>query len=176
MKQLILAAGLAGALCFHAERARAQGGPPGFGGPGGFDPAAMQKMMLDAYREQLEVKDDAEWKLIQERVQKVMDARRQIGFGGGGGAMMARMFRRNQGGDGAPPPDRPRFGPQPSPEEESLQKAIDNKASSAELKAALAKLVEARKQKQASLEKSQEDLRQLLSARQEAIATVSGLL
>ena len=46
----------------------------------------------------------------------------------------------------------------------------------AETKAALAKFVEARKAKQAALDKAQADLRKVLTPRQEAIATVNGLL
>lgn len=63
-----------------------------------------------------------------------------------------------------------------SPEEEALQKALDAKASNADLKAALAKFVAARKQEQANLEKAQAELRQVLSVRQEASATLAGLL
>ena len=42
-------------------------------------------MMMDRFREQFEVKDDDEWKLIQDRIEKVMEARRAAGgFGGMG--------------------------------------------------------------------------------------------
>jgi hypothetical protein len=44
------------------------------------------------------------------------------------------------------------------------------------LKAAVQRLVEARKKKQATLEAAQGDLRKLLSVRQEAIAFSMGLL
>jgi hypothetical protein len=57
-----------------------------------------------------------------------------------------------------------------------LQKAIDAKAPKAEVKAALEKYVAARKAKQAELEKAQEELRKVLTSRQEAIATLNGLL
>ena len=57
-----------------------------------------------------------------------------------------------------------------------MQKAIDGKASNSEMKAAIAKFQEARKAKQAELEKAQADLRKVLSVRQEAIATANGLL
>jgi gentisate 1,2-dioxygenase len=67
------------------------------------------------------------------------------------------------------------FG-QPSPEAESLQKAIDAKAPKAELKAAVVKYQESRKAKQAELEQAQDALRKVLTARQEAIATVNGWL
>ncbi len=64
----------------------------------------------------------------------------------------------------------------PNPDAEALQKAIDSKASKAELKAALEKYVKSRKEKQAEMEKAQAALRELLTPRQEAIATLNGLL
>jgi hypothetical protein len=67
------------------------------------------------------------------------------------------------------------FG-QTSAESDALQKAIDAKASNSELKAAIAKYAEYRKAKQAELEKAQADLLKVLTVRQEAIATLNGLL
>ena len=63
-----------------------------------------------------------------------------------------------------------------SPELDALRKAIDNKASAAEIKSKLADLRTARKQKEAGLEKAQDDLKTILSARQEAVAVTLGLL
>ena len=134
------------------------------------------------------MKDDAEWKVIGDQVQKVLEARIQVGLGGGAG--MARMFRRpatngnggqdntgnGQGGGRRNGGMATMFGAQPDAEGEALQKAIDGNASSTELKAAVAKFVEARKQKQTKLEQAQGDLRKLLSVRQEAIAFSLGLL
>ena len=51
------------------------------GGPGGFDPEQMRQRMMERYREQLEVTGDAEWKLIEERINKVSEARREAGTG-----------------------------------------------------------------------------------------------
>jgi hypothetical protein len=141
-----------------------QGGP---GGPGGnFDPAEMQRRMLERTQEQLEVTDANEWKALEPLVQKVMDARMAIGFGG-------RGFGR--GGRDAGGPGRGGFGA-PNPDADALQKAIDAKASNAEIKTALAKYQESRKAKQAALEKAQADLRKVLTPRQEAIAALNGLL
>jgi hypothetical protein len=64
----------------------------------------------------------------------------------------------------------------PSPEADALQKAIDAKAPKAELKAALDKYAAYRKSKQADLETAQANLRKVLTSRQEAIATLNGLL
>lgn len=67
------------------------------------------------------------------------------------------------------------FG-QTMPEAEALQKAIDAKASKAEIKAALVKFVAARQAKQSELLQAQDNLRKVLTTRQEATATLNGLL
>jgi hypothetical protein len=164
-----------------------QGGPGGGGGQGGgrnFDPAQFQQRMMDNVKEQLEITDETEWKAIQPLVQKVMDARR-AGMGNLGRGMMGMRRGGPQGGadnaQGGGQNRRGAGGPggmfgQPSPESEALQKAIDAKAPKAELKAAVAKYNESRKAKQAELEQAQDALRKVLTARQEAIATVNGWL
>jgi hypothetical protein len=138
---------------------------------GNFDPEQFRQRMMDRYREQLDVKDDAEWKLISDRITRVMDARRELGFGGPGGF---RPPRRDAGDGGGG--RRGGFFGAPSPEAEALQKAIDSKASQDEIKAKLAKYRESQKEKRAKLEKAQDDLRKVLSVRQEAAAVVAGLL
>ena len=155
----------------------AQGG--GRGGPGGggnFDPAQMQQRIMENIREQLVVKEDAEWKILEERVQKVMDVRREIGFGG---AM--RMFRRPGGDQGGDQGGRRRggggmFGGEPSAEEQALQKAIESKASKDELKAAMTKYRASKKEKEAKLVAAQEELKKVLSTQQEAVALDMGLV
>lgn len=158
-----------------------QGGPGGRGnrqggfGGGNFDPAQMQQRMMERFKETLEITDDNEWKAIEPLVQKVNDARMAAQSGMGRGMM--GMGGRNRGGDNADQGNQRRGGfGQPNPDAEALQKAIDAKASGAELKAALQKYVESRKVKQAALEKAQADLRKVLTPRQEAIATMNGLL
>jgi hypothetical protein len=64
----------------------------------------------------------------------------------------------------------------PNPAAEELQKAVDAKVPAPEMKSALAKYTEYRKAKQAELEKARDALRAVLTSRQEAIATLSGLL
>ena len=154
------------------RRQGGEGGGRGFGG----DPAEFQQRMLERTKENLEVKDDTEWKAIEPLVTKVMEARReQMAFGAGG---MMRGFGRGRDGGGGGGGDRPRGGffGDPAPEAEALQKAIDTKASNADIKAALTKYREARKAKEAALTKAQDELRKVLSVRQEAIAVNSGLL
>ncbi len=134
-----------------------------------FDPAQMQQMLLERYRQMLEVTDDTEWAAIKPLVQKVMEAR-MAGFAGMGRGMMGGPGRGGPGGG------RPGMFGQTMPEAEALQKAIDAKASKAEIKAALAKFVAARQAKQNELQQAQDKLRQVLTARQEATATLNGLL
>ena len=123
-------------------------------------------------KDQMEITDDAEWKAIEPLIEKVMDARMASANGMGRGLFGPQ---RRPGGDNTTDQRRGMFG-QPSPEAEALQKAIDAKASNAELKAAIAKYTESRKAKQAELEKAQADLRKVLTVRQEAVATLNGLL
>jgi len=150
-------------------------GGQGRQGRGNFDPAQFQQRMMDDLKDRLEVTDDTEWKALEPLIQKVMDLRRDSMAG-----MFRGMGRRNRGGDNNQGDQNQQrrggmFGT-PSPEAETLQKAIDSKASKSEMKAALAKYTESRKAKQAELEKAQADLRAALTLRQEAIATMSGLL
>jgi hypothetical protein len=189
LQRWILAGGLTALLSVGAGQVLAQnggggaggaGGGRGGGGPGGgrgFDPAQFQQRMMERYKEMFEITDDTEWKAIQPLVQKVMDARMAVGMGMGGRGMMGRGPR--PGGDNPPGGDqaqRRNFGPPADPDAEALQKAVDAKASNAEMKAAMQKYAESRKQKQAALEKAQADLRKVLTPRQEAAAMLGGLL
>ena len=171
-----LVAGVALALVATASQLPAQNTPPaapGAAAPGGrtrgnFDPAEFRTRMLERAREQFEVKDDAEWKLISERLEKVYtagrDARSGSSFGGG---------RTPRPGDNNTPSP---FRGEPNLDAEALQKAIEAKAPAAEIKTKLAKYRDSRKEREAKLDKAQDDLRQLLSARQEAQAVLMGLL
>ena len=143
-----------------------QGGGPGGPGGGNWDPVQMRQRMMERMREQFAVKDDAEWKLISERIEKVNDARRESMMRG-----MGMMF----GGRGGRGPGGPGGG-EAMPEQEALQKAIDANASSDEIKSKLAKYRDALKAKEANLTKAQDELREVLSAKQEAQAVLMGLL
>ena len=181
LNRMLLAGGMAAMLSLgtaqiFAQNAPAAGGQTGGNNGGGrgnrgnFDPAQFQQRMMDRYQEALEVKDDADWNIIQPLIQKVMDARMAVGFGGGRG-----MFGRGgPGGNNNNQGNRP--GMAPNPEADTLQKAIEGKASNAELKGAMEKFVASRKDKQAALETAQANLRKVLSVRQEAILLSMGTL
>lgn len=183
MQKWLTITGVAAGLCLGLgtvsaqQDNNAQGGRGGGGGRfggGNFDPAQWQQRIMERVRDELEVKDDAEWKALEPLVQKVFDARRQVE----GDRFRGMMGGRRGGGDQGGGQRRGGGGPfgQPSAEAEALNRAIDGKASNAELKDTMAKFLAARKAKQADLEKAQADLRKVLSLRQEAIATVNGLL
>jgi hypothetical protein len=173
LNRWMLMAGMAAVLALGGNKALAQG-------RGNFDPEQMRQRMLERVKERLEVKSDDEWKIISERVEKVMTAQRETrvagfgGFGGGrrggggdnaGGDANNNGGRRNRGGGG-----------ELSPEVEALQKAIDDKASNDDVKAKLAKVRDSQKDKEAKLVKAQDELRKVLSVRQEAAAVLMGLL
>ncbi len=150
-----------------------QGGGQGGGNRGNregrqFDPAEFQQRRMERLREDMGVTDDAEWKVIQERAQKVMETQMAVfsmrmggGRGPGGGPGGGRGFGR--------------MG-QPSPEAESLRNAIDNNAPAEQVKTALQKFREARKVREEAHAKAQASLKEVLSVKQEAVAVSQGLL
>ncbi|HUA38703.1 MAG TPA: hypothetical protein VMA35_09965 [Candidatus Sulfopaludibacter sp.] len=167
--------GVAAALCLSTGSLLAQndngGDRQGGFGRGNFDPAQFQQRIMDNIRDQLGFTNDTDWSAVQPLVQKVMDARRDMA-----GAGMRMMFRR-PGGDNQDRPNRGGFfGGQPSPEAEALQQAIDGHVPDAQLQQALDRYRASMKQKQAQLEQAQDNLRKVLTIRQEAQATLLGLL
>jgi hypothetical protein len=149
----------------------------------GRDPAQFRQDFLDRAHEQLEVTNNEEWKAIEPLVSKVMDAQRDV-MGMRMGGMMGGRGGRRGGGDGnntnggtdQQRPRRPNFFGEPSAAVTALRKAIDDKVPAAELKAKLAAVRAETKDKEAKLEAAQEELRGVLTARQEAIAVANGLL
>ena len=157
-------------VCFFTPQSPAQGN---------FDPAQFRERQMERYRERIEVKSDEDWKKLELIIGKVMDAQRDARMGMGFGGFGGRGGR--SGGDGAGNANqggnRNRGGGgQSSPEVTELQKALDGKAPAEEVKAKLAKVRDARKSKEAALDKAQEELRKALSPRQEAGAVLAGLL
>jgi hypothetical protein len=151
----------------------------GGGGGGGrnFDPAQFQQRMMDNIREQLNFTNDADWSAVQPLVQKVFDARRDVGFGGNMRAMFRGRGDRNGGQGGGPGgPGGGRFGAQASPEEEALQKALDDDAPAGQVKELLAKYKAVQQAKQAKLEAAQDALKAVLTTKQEAQAYMFGLV
>jgi hypothetical protein len=126
--------------------------------------------MMDNVKESLAFTNDTEWAAVEPLVQKVFEARRDVGFGGMG-------FRRRSGGNNANDQGGNRRGfSQPNPDADALQKAIDDKVPAAQLKAALEKYRTSHKDKEAKLTAAQENLRKVLTPRQEAQAVLLGLM
>jgi len=185
--------GLVAALCVSAYNVAAQnnsndrgaatsenkGGGGRDRGPGGgnFDPSQFQQRIMERVRTDLGFTNDTDWSVVEPLVQKVMDARRDVGFGAAG-----RMFgsRTRGGSDNADQGGNSSRGGgifgQPSPEAEALQKALGNNAPAGQIKDLLAKYQSSQKAKQAKLEAAQADLRKILTVKQEAQATLLGLL
>jgi len=147
----------------------------GGGNNGNFNPQDMQARMMTAMRERFDVANDEEWGLISDRITKVMDLRRgslagamsmfgRGGPGGGGGD------RTNNGGGGR----GTRTGS--NVEVSALQAAVTDKLPDAEIKARLDRYREVKRDNEAKLAKAQEELRAVLSVRQEAVAVLAGLL
>jgi Spy/CpxP family protein refolding chaperone len=189
VNQLLTICGIAAALFLSAGSVSAQNdnGGPG-GGPGGgfrnMDPAQRQQLFMNNIREQLGFTNNTDWNAVQPLIQKVTDAQREAMSGRFGG--MGRMFRnRDRGSNSANANTSASAGGgggrggmfgQPSQEAEALQKAIDDNAPTAQIKAALAKYQASQKAKQAKLVQAQETLRKVLTPKQEAQATLLGLL
>ena len=160
----------------------APGAPGGRGGRGNWDPEQMRQRMMERFREQLAVKDDAEWSLIEARIKKINDSRSGMGRGfggpgggpGGPGGQGGQAGQAGQAGQGGRQ-GRGGFG-QPNPDAEVLQTAFDSGASADDIKVKLTAYRAAAKVKEGQLEKAQDELRQLLSVKQEARAVLLGLL
>jgi hypothetical protein len=126
---------------------------------------------MDNIRNQLNFTNDADWSAVQPLVQKVVDARTAVGFGGG----MRGMFGRGgRGGGGVGGGNNP-FN-QPNPDRDALQQALDDNAPAGQVKALLAKYEATQKAKQGALAAAQANLRTVLTVPQEAQATLLGLL
>ena len=183
IKMGLLAVTAATALLVPGQALAQQGGGgqrgQGQGQRGNFDPEQMRQRMEERMRESFGVTDDAEWKVLYERIQKVNEARRDaVGGMGGMRGMMGGMRPPGggAGGDTQQQGNRARFGGEPNPAEEALAKAIESKASKEELKAAMGKYREARKASEDKLAKAQEELKAVLSVQQEATALRMGLV
>ena len=116
------------------------------------------------------VTDDQEWTAISAAITKVTTARAATMTGGRGGG---RRGGGGAGGGGAAP------AATPTPLSDAiaaLQKAIDDKAPAADIKAAIAKVQGIRKDNADALVKAQDALRSLLKAPQEGYCVIQGWL
>jgi hypothetical protein len=150
----------------------------------------MRQMMEQRMKDQLGASDD-EWKVLGPRLTKVMNLRRQTSGAGGMGRMF--MGRRGGQGDQGDRPGRPQggqegarrgargpFGQEPTAVDkaaEALQTTLQNADATAdEIKAKLTALRGAREKAKQELATAQQQLRQVLTLRQEAQLVMMGML
>lgn len=130
---------------------------------GQWDRSQIMERIMDRYRENLGF-SVAEWKVVQPKVQAVMDNRIS------GASGMMSMFggsRRGRGGDSSA---------EKTPTSELRDLLEKENPAKGDIKAKLAAYRADRKAREAKLKKAQEDLRQFLTIKQEAQAVLAGLL
>jgi len=134
---------------------------------GNWDPAQMRERMLGMVREQVGANDD-EWQVLSPKIEAVMTSMRDARAGGMGGG-------RRGGGPGGAPDEQPQSAV--SNASRDLRTALENQDTNAEtINAKLAALREARAKAQQDLTSAQKDLKELLTARQEAVLVSMGML
>jgi len=159
------------------------GGGQGQGGGGGggrnFDPAAMQQRIMDRIKTALGATDD-EFAALQPKIEKVMQLNRDVNPGMG--ALFRGGGRRGGGGGGGG------FGGggggangQPASDVQTKLKDLntalaDTTTSPDDIKAKLQAYRDAKTAAKADLDKAQEDLKSVLTQRQEAVLVTMGLL
>jgi DNA-binding transcriptional MerR regulator len=157
-----------------AQTAPPGGTPPGNTGNGGrrnFDPAQARQRMLDRLKTELGASDD-EMQALSPKLEKVMQLQRDAGGRGGFGR------RGGQGGPGGgttPAPDANASQVQQKVAE--LRTVLENKdAKPDEIKAKLDALRAAKAEAKTQLAAAQQELRGLLTQRQEAVLVENGML
>jgi hypothetical protein len=143
-------------------------------GRGNFDPAEMRARMEARMKEQLGVSDD-EWKVLQPKVEKVMTAQRDARAGGGGFGFGGGGGRRGGGGGGGGADNQPQSAVAKASAD--LRTTLENQnASAQDINAKLTALREARAKAKGELEAAQKELKEVLTARQEAVFVSMGML
>ncbi len=142
---------------------------------------------MERMKEQLGA-DDASWKVLEPRLTKVMELNRQAGGGGFGRGMFfggprGQRGQRGQDGQGGQN-DRPRPPGMENREptavekaEEQLQTILESQSSTADaIKAQLTAVRSEREKAKQALATAQQELRQILTVRQEAQLVLIGQL
>ncbi len=148
----------------NRDRGERGGDRGGRGGDrGNFDRSQIMERIMERYRENLGI-SVAEWKVVQPKVQAVMDNRIS-----GASGMMSFFGGRGSRGRGDSSTEK-------TPTSELRDLLEKENPAKGEIKAKLAAYRADRKAREAKLKKAQEDLRQLLTIKQEAQAVLAGLL
>jgi hypothetical protein len=139
----------------------------------------MRERMMNRIKEQLGATDD-EWKAIQPKVDKVMNAQREsrgggFGFGGGPGGGRGGPGGGGGGGGGGGPDQAPTTAVGKASLD--LRTTLESKDAAPETIAKkLATLREARDKARKDVSDAQKDLKEILTQRQEAVLVINGML
>lgn len=132
-----------------------------------------RKRMNEQMKTSLKVNDE-EWGVLQPLIEKVTEKQRETStrsFGGFGGDRRSSSGGNNSGGDSSRPE---RAG---TAERDALRTTLQNEgASTEEIKAKLAALRETRKKSSAELATAREELKKVVTVRQEAVLVSMGIL
>jgi len=122
-------------------------------------------------KEELGATDD-EWGVLQPRIEKVRQLERDASTRG------SRFGRRSRNNNADPAANPSNQNPSPVQEKaQALRQLLADKSSSAEaIKTAVAELRDAKAKAHADLKKAQDELRDLLTPRQEAVLIMAGML
>jgi hypothetical protein len=147
---------------------------------GQFDPERMRQMMSQRMQE-LFGATDQEWKILGPRVMKVQELSREVGGSGRGGMMFGRRGGPQGGPGGGRFGDRPDA---PGREQTEVEKAMEQlstllentSATPEQIKNQLTVLRAAREKAKQQLAVAQQELRQIITLRQEAQCVMMGIL
>lgn len=139
----------------------------------GWDPGRWRDMMNERMKETLGASDE-EWAVLQPKIEKINELRMPMATG----MMFGGFGMRGRGGDGdGNRGPRAGFGGEPAPEAAALQEALDNQNTSAEsLQEKLDAFRKAAADREAKLKEAREELRELVTPRQEALLVLNGTL
>lgn len=160
-----LALGMVFACGAFAQEGGPGGGRGGRGGPGGgrggFNREDFERRMAERMKEMLGVQDE-EWQVIQPLLQNVQEKQRAMRMGG--------FFGRGRGGPGGGDNEEPA-------DIAALRAALDNpNTPAADIKAKLDAYRAGQKQREEELAAARDELRKVLTVRQEAQLVLMGML
>jgi Spy/CpxP family protein refolding chaperone len=179
-----IAAAIAATLLLPATITFAQDNPPAGGRRGGGNFEEFRQRMNERLKTSLKATDE-EWSVLQPLIEKVQAKQRETisgrfggfgGFGGRGGPGGGGGDRTAGGGGGGGGNDRGgnRGG---SAESQALRDAVEKDGTAPEeIKAKLAAVRDQRKKAQSELDAAREELRKVLTVRQEAVLVTFGIL
>ena len=126
------------------------------------DQAGPNSRTMTKLRERMEIKDDAEWQVIYERIARVEEAKRGLNI--------------NTRPTPNPNAEKGRRANSATAERDALREALNDKLPDAEVKARLAQAHRVYLQREQAFAQAQADLRAVLTVQQEAVAVLFGVL